>query len=175
MIVYLERLWPPSFLVLLLFFTQGPRFLHQVLVSKSPVVPIIFFLGHGHLISTGHLSSFAPTFYHEHAILSCPRPGSLMPAFPQGSLLGVSKSSAILAWLLPASLLGFLGCHLLLKSLAYASLCISFLSKAQNLFSSLYVQAPPFFISKGQTFLPFSLSSWTGPLPFLRVWLLITF
>jgi len=29
-------------------------------------------------------------------------------------------------------------------------------------------QAPPFFISKDQAFLPFSLSSWVGLLPFFK-------
>ena len=112
-------------------------------VSSSGVGPEITscphhsFLGHGHLISTGHLSSFAPTFYHEHAIFSCPCLGPLMPVFPWGSLSGVGRSCAIPAQLLPASLLGFLRCHLLLKSLAHASLRTSFLSTAQNLFFSL--------------------------------------
>ena len=96
------------------------------------------FLGRRHLISIGYPTSFVSTFYHEHAILSCPHSGSLMPVFPQGSLPRAGRSCAIPAQRLPASLLGFLGCHLLHKPLAHASLHTSFLSKAQNLFFFLY-------------------------------------
>ena len=104
-------------------------------VTSCPRHP---FLGCGHLILTGHPSTFMPSFYHEHTILSCPRPGSCIPVFPRGSLLRATRSYVILAQLLPTSLLGFLRCHLLLKSLTHASLNTSFLLRAQNLFFSLH-------------------------------------
>ena len=113
-------------------------------VSSSGVGPEITscahhsFLGCRHLISTVHPSSFAHTFYHEHAILSYPCLGFLMLVFPQGSLLRTGRSCAIPTKHLPASLLGSLRCHLLQKPLANASLRTSFLSKAQNLFFYLY-------------------------------------
>ena len=103
MIVQLERL-------LATFLLGSPSLLClRSQVSSSGVGPEVTscphhpFIGCEHLISIGQPSSFVLTFYHEHAILSCPCPGSLIPVFPQGSLPGVGRSCAILAQLLLAS------------------------------------------------------------------------
>ena len=95
------------------------------------------FLSCGHLILIGHPLSFTPSFYHEHTILSCPRPRSYIC---QSFLGDPSLRLADLVSFLPSSCLPPFQASLDANSclsLAHASLNTSFLPKAHNLFFSL--------------------------------------
>ena len=93
---------------------------------------------------------------HGHANLSCPNPSWFFLAFPKDPpwLWWILCN---LAQLLPASLLGFLWYHLLLKPMTHASFCASFFFLRPNtlLFSIHGPGSSILYFLEGQAFLTF--------------------